>query len=173
VVLDNPDFIHITLLGPPCLEFQWHHHIPKDLASKSFSQTCGDLNVVVFILCTIYLVLFHIRSSVGLCLVGFKLLMAYFGQYCHCMAHTQPSDRPFWVKFLQDNGVMISPVDHNVHHQTYDKNFCIGSGLCNPVITALQHITENKWVWLVAFLLCSSMDVPVFNYLLTSFANFN
>ena len=28
VVLDNPDFINFPILSAPCLEFQWHHHIP-------------------------------------------------------------------------------------------------------------------------------------------------
>ena len=28
VVLDNPQFIKVPILSEPCLEFQWHHHIP-------------------------------------------------------------------------------------------------------------------------------------------------
>lgn len=28
VNLDNPDFIGFPILHEPCLEFQWHHHIP-------------------------------------------------------------------------------------------------------------------------------------------------
>lgn len=28
VNLDNPDFINFPVLHEPCLEFQWHHHIP-------------------------------------------------------------------------------------------------------------------------------------------------
>mmetsp|Transcript_16769 Transcript_16769/g.21767 ORF Transcript_16769/g.21767 Transcript_16769/m.21767 type:complete len:278 (+) Transcript_16769:82-915(+) len=173
IVLDNPDFIGMILLGPPCLEFQWHHHIPKDLASKSFLQTCGDLNVVVGILCGIYLGAFQIRNPIGICLVAFKLIMAYFGQYCHCMAHTNAPDRPKWVHTFQSFGLMISPADHGIHHQTYDDNFCIGSGLCNPLITwLLKNVTTNKWFWLISFLLGASLDVPVFNHILTKYVGF-
>lgn len=28
IVLDNPSFIKMPILCDPCLEFQWHHHIP-------------------------------------------------------------------------------------------------------------------------------------------------
>jgi hypothetical protein len=43
VVLDHPRHIAFPILGQPCLEFQWHHHIPRDIASKPFIQSCGDL----------------------------------------------------------------------------------------------------------------------------------
>ena len=38
IVLDNPSFLEFPILGPPCLEFQWHHHIPSDITSKKFLQ---------------------------------------------------------------------------------------------------------------------------------------
>ena len=46
IVLDEPTFIGLPILGEPCLEFQWHHHIPDDLTQKSFLEVCGDLNLV-------------------------------------------------------------------------------------------------------------------------------
>ena len=173
IVLDNPAFITIPVLDAPCLEFQWHHHIPFDIASKSFLEVCGDLNVVVFILAVIYMGLFQIRNPVGLSLTSFKLFMAYFGQYCHRMAHTAVNQRPWIVMKFQDCGIMISADDHGGHHRTYDDNFCIGSGICNPLITwLLKSVTKNQWVWLTAFLLGAAFDVPVYNYILVHYAGF-
>jgi hypothetical protein len=81
--LDDPDFIALPVLREPCLEFQWHHHIPHDLASKPFLQVCGDLNLVMTVLFVAYVcpgVGFCYRSPTALCLVASKILMAYFGQ---------------------------------------------------------------------------------------------
>ena len=32
IVLDNPENLKIPVLKEPCLEFQWHHHIPADIS---------------------------------------------------------------------------------------------------------------------------------------------
>lgn len=172
-VLDEPSFIKMPLIGEGCLEFQWHHHNPTDLASKSFLEVCGDLNLVITILIFLYLVPycgFTYRTPLSLCLVGFKINMAYFGQLCHCMSHTPINHRPQWVTFLQNAGLMISPKEHGRHHQTYDDNFCIGSGMCNGLLTFLRkNITTNKWFWLATFLIVSVIDIPCINYVLTTY----
>lgn len=102
------------------------------------------------------------------CLVGWKLLMAYFGQLCHCMSHMPLPYVPKWILALQNAGVMISTKEHNGHHKTYDDNFCIGSGMCNPIIAGLRRITSNKWLWLSLFIFTLIADVPLANYVLTS-----
>ncbi len=38
VVLDHPPFIQMPVIGPGCLEFQWHHAIPNDIVSKPYVQ---------------------------------------------------------------------------------------------------------------------------------------
>lgn len=176
IVLDEPTFIKLPLIGEACLEFQWHHHNPQDISSKCFLEVCGDLNLVITILIFLYLVPycgFTYRTPLALCLVGFKINMAYFGQLCHCMSHTSVNNRPEWVNTLQKAGLMISPKEHGKHHQTYDNNFCIGSGLCNGLLSwSLKNITNNKWAWLVFFFTISLIDVPAINYLLTKFGGF-
>lgn len=164
IVLDNPEFISYPVLGTPCLEFQWHHHIPLDLSSKDFLQTCGDLNTVTTILGGIYFGLLRL-SSVGTCLASCKVLYAYYGQLCHCMAHTPVHRRSALVNTLQDWGFMVSPLEHGVHHKTYDDNFCIGSGVCNPAVTwCIKNLPTNKHFWLVAFLVCAVFDVAIFEH---------
>jgi len=133
--------------------------------------------VVVSILSGVYLlpyVGFGFRNPTALLLIGFKLLMAYFGQYCHRMSHTHESRQPNWVKSFQKLGLMISTKEHMMHHKSYDSNFCIGSGVCNPLLTwLLNNISSNKWICLGFFLFSSVFDVPIFNYVLKSTCGFH
>ena len=174
VVLDNPDFIGVPILHEPCLEFQWHHHIPLDLTVKSYLEVCGDLNLVVSILFSIYLALgiYYKMNPTFCCLVGWKLLMAYFGQLCHCMSHMPSPYKPKWVNTLQNWGVMISTHEHNQHHKNYDDSFCIGSGVCNPAIKAMRQVSTNKWLWLSMFIVLLLADVPLVNHVLTERLSF-
>ena len=141
-------------------------------------EVCGDLNLVILSLIAVYLlpiphIGFHYRSPLALSLVSCKCLMAYFGQLCHCMSHTPANRRPTWVRSLQEAHLMISPKEHAVHHKTYDCNFCIGSGICNPLIAwLLNNVTSNQWVWLVLFIVTLVGDVPIVNHLLTSYGGF-
>ena len=172
IMLDNPDFIDLPLLGQPCLEFQWHHHLPRDIASKSYLAVCADLNVTFVLMLIVYCCpgfgFEYLSSKTAMSLIGTKLLMAYFGQLCHRMSHTPPNMRPSWVNFLQRNSFMISAKEHNVHHHHHDRNFCIGSGICNPLINFLRtHVTSNKWLWFGLFWITVVADVPVIKYLLT------
>ena len=105
ITLDNPEFLSFPILDKPCLEFQWHHQIPTDLATKNFTQTCGDLNGTIAVIGSIFLavrVFFNFHSPIIDMLIGWKVLMAYFGQYSHTMCHTPLNMRPELVKFLQN-----------------------------------------------------------------------
>lgn len=133
--LDNPEFIKVPLIDAGCLEFQWHHHNPHDIASKEFVEVLGDLNWTVFIhLSFIFLLCkgalgmsFDLR--VALMLTGLKCLFAYFGQYAHRMAHTSHNPRPAWVRQLQAAGLMLPPGVHSSHHRTYDHSLWLDQQL--------------------------------------------
>jgi ubiquitin-conjugating enzyme E2 variant len=168
IVLDEPAFIGTPVIGDGCLEFQWHHHIPDDLAQKSYLEVCGDLNLALFIIGLKDLVLFRGTSAVPLCLWASKMLMAYFGQLCHVMSHTPKAKRPEWVIALQDAGVMLSAKEHLIHHTKYDGNFCIGSGVFNPLLSTLRPYGD-KYTWLVVFLLCGVFDVYLFEKMIKLF----
>jgi Lipid desaturase domain len=73
--------------------------------------------------------------------------------------------RPQFVLWAQAHGIMMSPSSHNKHHQgSHDTNFCIGSGLMNPIITYMYGSVSNKWCWLFLFLFAALADVPILNY---------
>lgn len=163
IVLDCPRNIDLPLLGQPCLEFQWHHHIPDDIVRKDFFDVLGDLNVVVAILCG-----FHFCWSTGfgadpiaLALTCFKLYMAYFGQYSHRSAHGAKTDPV--ARWLQKAGIMISKRDHHSHHkEPHNKDFCL-IGSCNFIMDAAYSIAGRfDKLWLVIFVLWTLLDVVVF-----------
>ena len=122
--LDDPDFIALPVLREPCLEFQWHHHIPHDLASKPFLQVCGDLNLVMTVLFIAYVcpgVGFCYRSPTALCLVASKILMAYFGQL------VRPPPPPPPPRSL----VHFHPCLHSFTPQPYPRS-AIACRTCHP-----------------------------------------
>jgi hypothetical protein len=177
VVHDNPLMISLPIVGEPTLEFQWHHHIPQDLTSKSFLEVCGDLNMVTALLFVTYIFGFKLTNPMGLTLISTKMIMAYFGQLCHAMSHMPPYRRPNWITSLQNMGIMVSPKEHWGHHKEYNDNFCIGSGLWNPVLTPFLKLTNkihvmlgsnediSSYCWLVGFLAMALFDIPVTNYI--------
>merc|ERR1712028_167372 len=136
IVLDEPQHIfsfpHGLVIGPAAAEFQWHNLIFLDTMS----------------------------TPVGRCFMSMKLLAAYYGQYCHMMAHMPSGQRPGWVQWAQDHRLMISGEDHMVHHKNYDQNFCIGPGICNPAFMAVvRTIGRSPAFWLYLWYAMMILDV--------------
>jgi len=44
VVLDHAPFCALPIIDAGCLEFQWHHAIPRDIVSKPFVQVVRILH---------------------------------------------------------------------------------------------------------------------------------
>lgn len=154
VVFDDTRNLDLPVLGQPCLEFQMHHSFPTDLVQRDLLHVLGDLNTV-----TSLIALFSVTSMdfigdpVTRCMGCLKLLMAYYGQVSHRMAHSPKSEGSSIVGFLRRCGVMI-PLDvHRSHHRApHDKDFCL-VGVCNPAINFLYHkVTRNRWFWMGLFL---------------------
>ena len=129
---------------------------------KPFLEVCGDLNVVVGILCSIhfcYSCQFG-TEPVALLLTGCKLFMAYFGQFSHMSAHNVTGRGPI-ANGLQKAGIMISFKDHHSHHTPpHDTDFCL-VGVCNPIIQAARSVCSNDTAWLALFLAWSILDVKL------------
>ena len=126
----------------------------------------GDLNVVSLILVAIH---FTYSAKMGtdalaMQLTGFKLWMAYFGQFSHRSAHIHTKLHPV-AQALQSMGVMISTKDHrSPHTPPHDTDFCL-IGIMNPILAAARRITTNRHFWLVAFLAMSIFDIKAEVYL--------
>jgi len=150
VVLDTPSNIAKPILGLPSLEFQLHHAIPQDIVVKGIMEVCSDLNTVA----TWNMGITALSSGcnpLAMAITGTTLLAAYCGQASHQATHKLPKNNSAFVKFLQNNNIFLHPRVHRSHHQTHDKDFCILSGWCNPIITGMLNVLpqshDKVWMW--------------------------
>ena len=44
---------------------------------------------------------------------------------------------------LQDLGVLLHPRVHRMHHETFDRNFCIMNGMANPMVDAAFRVARR------------------------------
>ncbi|KAL3765639.1 hypothetical protein ACHAW5_000322 [Stephanodiscus triporus] len=183
VVLDDPknldrsNYLMEAIMFQGCLEFQWHHAIPRDIVIKGLLSSCADLNVVVFANMIVIAMVHGVPFVAGgddrdddddrrrllWSLLGLKLLYGYFGQLNHLMAHESEGRRPRAVRALQDNRVMLDQGRHNGHHRTYDDNYCLLGHMdwavrliderCVPDLGGRRH---HVWfaIWMVMSVFC-------------------
>jgi len=169
IVFDHPGNISIPVLGQPCLEFQWHHHLPNDIIDKRFAQVCGDLNTVVGISLVGITVLQWIRPfkhpMLLATILAMIILFAYFGQFSHRSSHNRNPGKV--VKILQSLGLMISNRGHRVHHtEPHDTNFCLigyNNKWMNWVTRVLPH-NDYPNFWLAVFATYLVTFVPITYY---------
>merc|ERR1711865_1297893 len=169
----------------------YHHRVKAVvyfIAAFAGYQMCyniaaGNVSLPLFVLMTainfVYYAIFSINlifldtmtTPVGRCFMSMKLLAAYYGQYCHMMAHMPSGQRPGWVQWAQDHRLMISGEDHMVHHKNYDQNFCIGPGICNPAFMAVvRTIGRSPAFWLYLWYAMMILDVPFFLHMIQNYA---
>ncbi|MGB0590670.1 MAG: fatty acid desaturase CarF family protein [Myxococcota bacterium] len=165
VVLDNPAFCNLPIVGVPCVEFQWHHTFAYDISSRKLTDVWGDLNPLLAMKAG---VLFAILGPTRLALMvaGVGFFWAYVNQFAHRMSHAHSSTRPKWAQWLQRRHILIPPSVHQVHHKTYDTTFPVLSGLTRQPIEWLLKLVPNQWVWLTTFLLLTAFDLVLFTMVL-------
>ena len=158
VVLDNPRFIRLPLIGVPCVEFQWHHTFAYDISTRRLLDVWGDLNVLLLLKS---LVLFGIcgfnPTTFMVAAVGYSL--GYANQLSHRLTHTAPRHRPKLATWLQKHHVLLPPSVHHVHHVSYDQAFPVLSGHSRGLIQAMLRVVPNGFPWLALFLVLSAFDL--------------
>jgi palmitoyl-[glycerolipid] 3-(E)-desaturase len=160
VVLDHPSFVDYPIIGPGCLEFQWHHAIPTDIVSKPFVEVCGDLNLVALLhLAWVVVINGGVGNNAANVMAASKLIMAYLGQWAHRQAHTPMAFRPQWVVSAQWAGLLVCPKLHQSHHTNYDDGFPILNGWSAPLVAWLNRVMPNRHAWLALFAIMSLGDV--------------
>lgn len=158
VVLDNPRFIRLPLIGVPCVEFQWHHTFAYDISTRKLLDVWGDLNVLLFVKS---LFLFGICgfTPTTLMVAGVGYSLGYANQLSHRLAHTAPRQRPKLATWLQEHHVLLPPAVHHVHHASYDQSFPVLNGHSRGLIQGMLRIVPNGFAWLGLFVLLSAFDL--------------
>jgi len=156
VVLDNPAFTTLPLLGPGAIGFQRHHHSPAGITihhplnfvQEHLAGMCGILITG----------LVPARWSAGTntntlrIFLGEVILLSCFMMLSHRWSHTQRSELPEWIQFAQTHGLLLSHLEHSLHHVDYNCNFAIFTGWCNPLLNRITAsvLHERSHLWLGA-----------------------
>lgn len=166
VVLDNPRFVRLPLIGVPCAEFQWHHALPYDISTRRLVHVFGDINALVLGKIVALVLLAGVtRMTVMVTAVGF--FWAYVNQYAHRSAHQAAAKRPPLTRWLQRHGVLVTPAVHHEHHTTHDRSFPVLSGRSRHLVQGLLRLVPNRWVWLGVFLMLTVVDLVAFARFMT------
>ena len=158
VVLDNPRFIRLPLIGVPCVEFQWHHTFAYDISTRKLLDVWGDLNVLLFVK-SIFLFGICGFTPTTLMVAGVGYSLGYANQLSHRLAHTAPRQRPKLATWLQEHHVLLPPAVHHVHHASYDQSFPVLNGHSRGLIQGMLRIVPNGFLWLGLFVLLSAFDL--------------
>jgi hypothetical protein len=159
IVLDNPDYINMPVIGRGCLEFQWHHLIRQDIATKPLLDVWGDLNVLMFSHLAMFVLTLGLSDPRAQFVWACLVFLAYWGQFSHRQAHMSATKKPpAWVAFMQRNRMLLAPAKHRRHHETFDCEYPILSGFSSPVLEFLGPLFTRLGLthaWLVGFVVFS------------------
>jgi len=158
VVLDNPRFVRLPLIGVPCVEFQWHHTFPYDISTRRLFDVWGDLNVLLLIK-SIFLFGICGFTNTAFMVAGVGFFWGYANQFSHRLTHMAPRLRPRFAVWLQEHRVLLPPAVHQVHHESYDRAFPVLSGHSRGLIQAMLRIVPNGFPWLALFVVLTAFDL--------------
>ncbi len=160
VVLDNPNFVRLPLIGVPCVEFQWHHTFPYDISTRRIFDVWGDLNVLL-IAKSVFLFGICGFTTTAFMVAGVGYAYGYANQLSHRLTHTAPRQRPKLGTWMQDKGVLLQPAVHHAHHNDHTVSFPVLSGRSRGLIQRMLGVVPNGYPWLVLFLLLTAFDLVV------------
>jgi ubiquitin-conjugating enzyme E2 variant len=149
--VDNYGNGKTPIMGSIIAAFQGHHSAPWTITERGFCNNVHKLTIPFgpLPMGMLYLLLNDQHPSAVLFLTVFCCL-EILSQEFHKWSHQLKSQVPDWVNNLQQLGITIARGPHAQHHLApYDGNYCIISGVCNPVLDEsgffrrLEHIIYN------------------------------
>ena len=120
--------------------FRLHHADPQEMTQHDFIETHGASCLAALpVLALTSLVPMH---TWPLALAQALLLLIALGalatNQCHKWAHLDEHATPGMVRWAQRYRLVLPREHHDLHHGApFDKNFCMSSGWCNPMLNAL------------------------------------
>lgn len=138
----------ISALEKVVFDFKTHHLSPGALARRSFLRLAAPMvafiGFPVALLCAL-LFTFDLANPTVLLLVALISLLLSVAQYAHSCSHRKENGA--LVTFLQNTGIFISREKHDTHHQDLGVDFCILSGIANPLVNRIFNFFRRRgWV---------------------------
>lgn len=131
--IDNYGDAETPVFGSQIDAFQGHHKRPRTIARRQFANNIHALaRPATFALAPLLLLPSHAYVD---CFLSVFLACVVYSQQFHAWAHTEKKEVPQLVVGLQEMGLLVSRKMHGAHHRPpYDINYCIVSGLWNPLL---------------------------------------
>ncbi|KAJ6837652.1 fatty acid desaturase 4, chloroplastic [Iris pallida] len=140
--IDNYGGPSTPVFGPQIEAFQGHHRRPATITRR---QPANNLHALAR---AVALAVVPLELAVGAAVppssaaaaaahafVGACAGCIMLSQQFHAWAHGAKGRVPHWVEALQGAGVLISRDMHGAHHRVpYNNNYCIVSGVWNPLL---------------------------------------
>ena len=124
------------------LGFQVHHLYPNFQWIMDPSYQAHYETITLFPMAIIGCLINSVTiQSLSIYLFAYFCLLFQAGHYwAHATTHHKYV--PWFAKILQKTGIIIHPLVHQKHHQTFDNNYCILNGWSNFIFNYLEHNTD-------------------------------
>jgi len=127
--------------------FRFHHSHPLDMLKSNFFTTNGDtaLASLPFLLIPFALPLETTTVRLVAVLLASVGAWGMWTSQFHRWAHMKSPPRV--AAWLQRRGLILRPEHHRRHHKVpFIANYCITTGWCNPVLTAIGFFPAMEWL---------------------------
>ena len=129
-------------------DFKNHHPRPDALGRRPLWRLIGSTVIVAALPLSVLgngaALVWPVPGWIMAGLTAF-LLGGGFAQYFHGTLHRQ--DNPWFVPALRRIGLLMTPVAHQLHHDTLQRDFATNCGWSNPVINALfRALRQRGWL---------------------------
>lgn len=144
VHLSLDHFVPFTapVFGELAQDFEWHHERPDDITKKTFLENAKP--IITFALPPFAVLgLLLMSHPLAVFSLFFGTLFGLISQSTHQWAHMKTPPNRF-IKWLQDHHLILSSVQHRVHHNTgSQEDFCIFAGHVNSLVNKLKKILDR------------------------------
>lgn len=130
--------------------FQGHHQFPWTITARGPANNLYKLTKPIIPQLALLLLL----PTVNLWTTFYStfLILIVVSQETHRQAHMVRPER--WAQILQSAGVIVSQNAHAAHHRgAFDNNYCILSGICNPLLDRTRFF---RWLEAIIFIATGS-----------------
>lgn len=139
---------HLGFVERVAFDFKTHHIHPTALGHRSFPVLVAEPIMTHVLPVLIGLSVLHYFQMLNALAMLFFLVMSLgflLGQYAHANTHKEVIPRP--VQWLQATHIFLSIEHHNLHHDKFNRSFCILSGWADWIIDPLtRYLLQSRWL---------------------------
>ena len=164
IILDNPLNLDNKYIGRFANGFQQHHFNTALRVNMKLSDHLRPMGIVIVLVSYLGLLIHGpYLTSLYIYIISFSFNVCWM-QCCHRWSHMSKTKRGNLISTLQKIGICLKPNEHLVHHKSpYLQNFCIMSGIFNPLLNKIVmsdpelHPHKKKWTLIFLIFMCASI----------------